>query len=53
MVDSDKQLTLKELTVLVQLFYLPNEHGQVKLDRFCNLYFFWYLINRVGIHKPS
>ena len=28
--EDNKQLTLKDLVVLVQLFYLPNEHGQVR-----------------------
>ena len=28
--EDNKQLSLKDLVVLVQLFYLPNEHGQVR-----------------------
>ncbi len=26
----DEILTVKDLVVLIQLFYLPNEHGQVR-----------------------
>ena len=26
----DAKLTVKDLAVLIQLFYLPNEHGQVR-----------------------
>ena len=26
----DAKLTVKDLVVLIQLFYLPNEHGQVR-----------------------
>jgi hypothetical protein len=38
--DGNKQLTVKDLIVLVQLFYLPNEHGQVRLPtKSCWCYF--------------
>ncbi len=27
--EGNKQLTVKDLVIIVQLFYLPSEHGQV------------------------
>lgn len=30
--DGNKHITVKDLLMLVQLFYLPNEHGQVEIQ---------------------
>ena len=47
--DGNKQLTVKDLVVLVQLFYLPNEHGQVRLqNKILPSDHWWLLVDYIG-----